>query len=223
MSLSAVRNEFNEWAGRGRGEEMARGHRDVTLQALDRMTFSSGDIVLDVGCGIAWTGEEIHARGARFVAGIDASEAMLSRAPREGWLGVALAGADALPFGDATFNWVISVEALYYVADLDGALREIRRVCRPGARFACIVDLFRDNEGSLPWVEALNVPVHVLSAAGYRDRFLEAGFRVVETTTLQDRRPIKSPQDFEPSEWFPSYDDYREFRRVGSLLIEASV
>jgi SAM-dependent methyltransferase len=42
--------------------------------------------------------------------------------------------ATRLPLEDATFDRALSVQVLEYVADVDGALAELRRVLRPGGR-----------------------------------------------------------------------------------------
>jgi demethylmenaquinone methyltransferase/2-methoxy-6-polyprenyl-1,4-benzoquinol methylase len=49
-------------------------------------------------------------------------------------------GADALalPFGNARLDGAIVAFGIRNVADLDGGLREVRRVLRPGARFVIL-------------------------------------------------------------------------------------
>lgn len=67
--------------------------------------------------------------------------------------GMHLAGAEALPFEDASFDVVLSLGPLYHLPDRDrriGALREARRVLRPGGilfaaaigRYASAIDGF---------------------------------------------------------------------------------
>jgi len=221
MSEANVRREFDDWAERGRGESMARGHRDVTDQALDRVAFGPGDRVLDVGCGIGWAVQLMLERGAGRGVGIDLSPEMVARAKRDDRASFVAGTATSMPFADGAFTAVLSVESLYYYADLDRAIGEIRRVCAPGARFSCVLDLYADNPGTHQWVEALDVDVHNLSAAEYRARFLAAGFSEASSLQVVDRRPVETPEEFEPSRWFPEYGSYRTYRELGALVVEA--
>jgi len=219
MSERNVRDEFDRWAESGRGESMARGHHDVTVQALDGVAFGAAQRVLDVGCGVGWAVHLMLERGAGRGVGIDISPKMVGRA-RDGAAFVA-GSATALPFADGAFDVVLSVESIYYYGDLDRALREIRRVTARGGRFVCVIDLYADNPGSASWVQALDVPVHHLSAAAYRERLLAAGFATARSEQVVDRRPIDSEEAFEPSRWFPDYASYRTYRELGALLLEA--
>lgn len=47
-------------------------------------------------------------------------------------------GAEALPFGDHFFDCVVAVSALEFVADLDAACAEIKRVLKPGGSLVVI-------------------------------------------------------------------------------------
>jgi ubiquinone/menaquinone biosynthesis C-methylase UbiE len=98
-----------------------------------------GDRVLDVACG---TG--VVARGALSVVGsagrvvgLDLTEAMLAVAarldPEVEWQ---LGDAMDLPFGDETFDVVLSQAGLMFFPDRLVALREMRRVLRRGGRLA---------------------------------------------------------------------------------------
>lgn len=110
-----------------------------------------GDAVLDVGCGTGY----FTRRAARAVVpggqvvGIDPSRPVLDhavgRAPDNCTFEVA--SAQALPHTDASFDVVISNLAVHHLrpADRLTALREMRRVLRPGGRLL-IVDLRKQ-----PW------------------------------------------------------------------------
>lgn len=72
------------------------------------------------------------------VDGIDPSPALLARArPRAAEAPVAVelhhARAEALPFADATFDTALVTYTLCSIADPAAAMRELRRVLRPGA------------------------------------------------------------------------------------------
>jgi SAM-dependent methyltransferase len=78
--------------------------------------------VLDVGCG-----DGRHLTDV----GVDIDIERLRRA-RERWPRVAVADARALPFRDATFDTALAFRMLNDTGEVDAALRELRRVLRPG-------------------------------------------------------------------------------------------
>lgn len=219
---TGVRDLFDQWANAGMGEEMETGHRDVAEQAVGSLRFGAADQALDLGCGTGWGARMMRGKGAARVVGVDLSPAMVARARPD--LGVAylVGSAHALPFRDAAFTRLLSVEAAYYWADLQTALGEARRVCAPAATFACVVDLYRENPGAHGWVDALDVAVHLLSIEDYADRFRRAGFSKVATRQVRDRRPVVSESHFRPNRWFRAYKDYRVYRELGALVIQAA-
>ncbi|WP_342319656.1 class I SAM-dependent methyltransferase [Corynebacterium mayonis] len=90
--------------------------------------------VLEVGCGSAACSSWLADNGAGFVAAFDISRGMLDKARRN----IALAQADvlALPYRAESFDVAFSAfGALPFVADLQGALAQVRRVLVPGGRF----------------------------------------------------------------------------------------
>lgn len=196
---------------------MARGHRDVTEQAFRMVDFTADDRVLDVGCGIGWAADLAGSLGAGRTFGVDISPAMVSR----GGARLVAGSATALPFRDGAFTKLVSVESIYYYGDIDTALGEFRRVAADGARCVCVIDLYGDNPGAHAWVPALDVDVHLFTAAEWSDRFRAAGFREVATRQIVDRRPVDTEDAFEPSRWFPTYADYRTYRELGALMIDA--
>jgi ubiquinone/menaquinone biosynthesis C-methylase UbiE len=99
---------------------------------LERLEAGPGMLVADVCCG---PGDLYHPRlrelGAR-VIGIDLSLGMVRRAASGCW--PVRADAQALPLADASCDRVMCNHALYHVPDQLLALRELRRVVRPGGR-----------------------------------------------------------------------------------------
>ena len=89
-------------------------------------------LALDLGCHGGEFGQIVGARGGieRLVQ-CDPAPAMARRAS-----GLALAAeADALPFGEGTFDLVVSNMSLHWVNDLPGALIQIRRALKPDGLF----------------------------------------------------------------------------------------
>ena len=97
-----------------------------------------GDRVLDAACG---TGDlaVIAANAGGHVTGLDFSEAMLERARRKApeldWTRGDLL---ALPFEDESFDAATVGFGVRNVADLPGALEELRRVLKPGGRLGIL-------------------------------------------------------------------------------------
>ncbi len=129
---------------------------------LDRVSWSGGERVLDVGCGrglmLVGAARRLttgRATGIDIWQGEDLSgnrpEAPVENARREGVgdrIAVETADMRRLPFPDATFDVVLSSAAihnLYAAADRAKAIAEIARVLRPGGR-AVIDDIRHGRE-----------------------------------------------------------------------------
>jgi demethylmenaquinone methyltransferase/2-methoxy-6-polyprenyl-1,4-benzoquinol methylase len=97
-----------------------------------------GDRVLDACCGTGDLAVEAERRGGR-VVGLDFSEKMLERArTKSGAIEWVQGDALALPFADAEFDAATVGFGVRNLADLEGGLRELARVIRPGGRLAVL-------------------------------------------------------------------------------------
>jgi demethylmenaquinone methyltransferase/2-methoxy-6-polyprenyl-1,4-benzoquinol methylase len=102
--------------------------------ALDLAT-GTGDLALDL--------QRVHPHrlivGADFALGmLDVARGKLRRIDGQGRIRLAAADALHLPFGDSTFACVTSAFLLRNLADLERALREMKRVTRPGGRVVAL-------------------------------------------------------------------------------------
>jgi len=216
-----LRLEFNDWARAGRGPSMEKGHRPLGELAIELMAIASSAIVLDVGCGSGWATRLMaeKARDGR-VVGIDIADEMITVA-RETSSQCAnvefrVASAESLPFAEGEFTSAFSMESLYYYADVGLALKEIKRVLRPGGLFVTVIDLYRENLPSHQWIEQLKVPVHLLSIPEYRSLFEDAGFINVRDQRLYDPTPV--PEAYSGGS-FKTRDDYVLYKETGSLML----
>ena len=111
---------------------------------LETLNLRPGERVLELGCG---GGYYTHEAG-RFVGptgrvcAIDISPdqvaAAQDRCAELAWIECRKADIVAPPYGDAEFDVVFAVQALEYLADLDGALRHIHRTLRIGRRLIVV-------------------------------------------------------------------------------------
>lgn len=88
--------------------------------------------LLDVGCGTGNHLASLRARGFT-VAGVDGSEEMLDHARRSNPdVELRLSDVEQLPFPSDQFDFVICIEVLRYLPNIEAAVSEMARVLRPG-------------------------------------------------------------------------------------------
>jgi ubiquinone/menaquinone biosynthesis C-methylase UbiE len=124
----AYYDDFASWYENERHLPYHRMLDDLEVELVER--YATGKAVLEVGCG---TGLILHrtARFARHAIGIDLSGSMLRKAQQRG-LHVVQASATALPLPAASVDVAYSFKVLAHIPDIQGALREMARVVRPG-------------------------------------------------------------------------------------------
>lgn len=109
-----------------------RGLHALVLQVLNAHAPDAKDI-LDAGCGTGGTLKAIRdARPGARLHGIDLSEASCAFTRSKTGAQVAQGSIDALPFADAAFDAVVSLDVLGYRMDREAAVRGFFRVLRPG-------------------------------------------------------------------------------------------
>jgi SAM-dependent methyltransferase len=125
-------------------------HREATLRLLDELAARDGDEprrIVDVGCGTgALALEAVRRWPAAQVDATDISAGMLAVAartlagagPEAGRVRLAKAPADRLPFEDGAFDIALAAFVLQLVPSRPRALREMRRVLRPGGRLGYV-------------------------------------------------------------------------------------
>lgn len=122
---------YDSWFTTPTGQWVYHYERALLLEMLEP---AAKDRILDVGCGTGLFTREILSHGAA-VVGVDLSEAMLRLAVHrcEGQTFAGLcANMEMLPFADASFDKVVSMTAIEFVADAGQAMAEFNRVVRPG-------------------------------------------------------------------------------------------
>jgi len=106
---------------------------------LDHLDPRPGDAVVDIGCGRGSYHIPLVQRGARVILALDTSAGMLSTSQQQAnahHLPVVAIEADAerIPAPDASYDLGMANHVLFHVGDVAAALRELRRVLKPGGR-----------------------------------------------------------------------------------------
>lgn len=142
---------------------------------LDAAAVEIGHTVLDLACGTgvvaAAAAERVGPSGA--VTGVDINPGMIAVAARTQGVRWAQADAARLPFPDGGFDRVLCQAGLQFVPDRLGALREMRRVLRPGGRVALLVwRALHHSSGFAALADALQAVVGPEAAAVMRAPFV---------------------------------------------------
>lgn len=110
--------------------------------------------VLEVGTGEGQVARAIAATHGATVIGIDPTVNQIDEAIRRGGgPEYQLAGAESLPFDDASFDAVVCCLVFEHIDAVDEALSEVARVLRPGGRFIfCLNHPLLQTPGS-GWID----------------------------------------------------------------------
>lgn len=132
------RAEREMWATGDYGAIARAMFWDVGARIVAHVDVRPGDRVLDVACGTGNAAIRAAQAGGE-VVGLDLTPELLAEGRRlAAAAGVALdwveGDAEALPFGDASFDVVVSVFGCMFAPRHDVAAREIARVLAPGGR-----------------------------------------------------------------------------------------
>lgn len=174
--------------------------------------------VLDVCCGSGASAipaaEAVGPAGS--VVGVDLADNLLklarSKANQLGLTNIEFQSGDltALPFPDASFDAAVCVFGIFFVPDMEMAVRELRRVLRSDGRIAITTwgPRFFEPVNTVFWNSVRSVREELYKCFNPWDRvsetrtlrsLLEAGdFRNVQVAAEIDSQPIDSPEDWWP-------------------------
>lgn len=194
---------------------MARGEARGRQRMIDLVDARPGMRVLDLACGPGNISRRIAALVGPDgeVVGVDLAPGMIELARASGIRGARFEVMDIenLTFPDASFDAAACGHGMQFVPDVDRALREARRVLRPGGRFAASVPVTSD--GQRPWtvveeaVERWLPPAPkatdnqatravVGSIDTFREHALAAGFATAQVEAIEERIRWESAEQF---------------------------
>jgi len=195
----SIRSQFN--AGASRRIEAVYLTPDVVRQrelAIQRLAPQPGERVLDIGCGPGLTTLALAAAVGPhgLVHAVDISEPMLAlarnRCANQPQVHFEHEDVARLRHADGAFDIALATQVYEYLPDVDQALRELRRVVRPGGRVLLVdtdwesaVWASRDDARMRQVLETWNqhIPWPQLPRQ-LQQRLLRAGFTDIEVEVM---------------------------------------
>jgi ubiquinone/menaquinone biosynthesis C-methylase UbiE len=185
-------------------------------RTVERLHLSPGTRVLDVCCGSGASAipaaEIVGPSGS--VVGVDLAENLLelalAKANQHGLDNIEFRSADLtqLPFDESTFDVAVCVFGIFFVPDMDAALRELKRVVRPGGRLAVTTwgPRFFEPASSAFWnsvrsvspdlYKSFNPWDRISTVEAVRSLFVSAGLPEVKVVAEAGSQPLNSPDDW---------------------------
>ena len=191
--MDKVRTTFDEWAKIGRSELMEKEHSKTVLKFLNSIRFEKPFSFLDVGCGNGWVVRKIsQIQNCKKAVGIDKSQNMITKAKskkkssKENYL-----RTDILSWKfSGKFDYIFSMESLYYSTPMESALKKIYRLLKPGGEFFCGTDFYSDNKATIQWSKMLDISLDLRSKKQWKKMFEEIGFKT-KTKQVRDNNNRK--------------------------------
>jgi SAM-dependent methyltransferase len=176
-------------------DEYHIGGRKATVHAIDKMSLSEDQQVLDIGCGIGGTARYMAEKIGCKVTGIDLTSEYISIAKTltdltglGGKVTYKVASALDMPFESKTFDAAITIHVAMNIPERATLYREIARVMKPGATL-CIYDVMKKSDESfsfpVPWAESADTS-HLTTPEEMRTLLDDAGFDVREVDDRTD-------------------------------------
>jgi SAM-dependent methyltransferase len=118
-----------------------RGRRAIIRAELDRLALPRPAAILDAGCGSGRTMQELVDYG--MVQGLELDPDAAAVARDRGHGEVQIGQLEHLPWADASFDLITCLDVIEHTRDDRVALRELRRVARPGAWLLATVPAYQ--------------------------------------------------------------------------------
>ena len=187
-------------------------------RTIEKLGLKPGARVLDVCCGSGASAlpaaQAVGPEGS--VVGVDLAENLLnlarSKASQLSLTNTEFQSGDltALHFSDESFDAVVCVFGIFFVPDMEAAVRELKRVLRAGGWLAITTwgPRFFEPVNSAFWDSVRNVKPELYKGFNPWDRICEvdalrslleaAGLNTIRVVAEADSQPVNAPEDWWP-------------------------
>lgn len=193
MTTDKIKKTFDKWATSGRAELMEHEHSNSVQKFLKSISFDTPFSILDVGCGNGWVIRKIaKMKQCKKAVGIDKSKNMIRNAKsKKKFSKEEFFQADIQNWKyRGKFDYIFSMETIYYSESLDLALMKIFRLLKNGGQFFCGTDFYTDNKATIGWAKKMKLQMHLRSKKEWRELFKKHGFKT-KTRQIKDPKSRK--------------------------------
>jgi len=172
-----------------------KGNATQNFKTIDILPLKETSRVLDIGFGGGVSFGQLLKRCSKgYIAGVDVSNEMIQRAKKiwakqiaAGQLEIREAGVDNLPWQDGAFDFVMTVNTMYFWPNVQSGLSEIKRILCPGGLFvsSCVPGRMLANFGFPEMGFRTEEPEY------YADLLNLIGFEAVEVIESNDKKGSK--------------------------------
>ena len=191
--MDEIRRTFDKWAQNGRDELMEEEHGKNVLKFLQAVSFDKSFTFLDVGCGNGWVVRKVaKEEKCKKATGIDKSKKMIAQSKKkkinnnEEYIHIDI---ESWKYR-GKFDFVFSMESLYYASSMEIAIKKIYKLLKPGGQFFCGTDFYSDNKATARWANIMKIRMHLYSKKEWKQLFQNAGFKV-KTIHIKDLKNKK--------------------------------
>jgi ubiquinone/menaquinone biosynthesis C-methylase UbiE len=178
--------------GRYVAKLMNQGHEPLTLWGLTKVKIASNDVILDVGCG----GGKTLSRLAQLaphgkIFGVDHSSDMVEYSKKvnekliaQNRVQIVRGAVEKMSFPNDYFNLVTAFETYYFWLNFSDALKEIKRVLKPGGKLHLVNEMVKDGVYEVKNAKLITeTHVHLIQLQEIRKVMLTIGFVDVQVFT----------------------------------------
>jgi ubiquinone/menaquinone biosynthesis C-methylase UbiE len=188
----------------------------IGKRTITNLKLQAGAKVLDVGCGTgasALPAAQVVGKDG-FVVAVDLAARQLDRARSKAMAGnldnveFRVADMTALGYPDGSFDAVVSVFSIFFVPDMEGLVRELWRMVRPGGKLAVTTwgpRIFEPaysrwlaavGRGRPDLANAFNPWDRITDVVSVRKLLQDGGVKNTEVVAEQLFQPLRSPDDW---------------------------
>ena len=174
-NMDRVKRTFDKWAQNGRAELMEIEHGKNVMKFLKTISFDKPFTFLDVGCGNGWVVRRIaDKKNCKKAIEIDKSKKMIIQCKKRESVKEEFCYTDIESMKcKGKFNFIFSMESLYYADSIEIALEKIFKLLKPGGQFFCGTDFYTDNKTTVRWAEIMKIQMHLHSKKEWKEFFLK--------------------------------------------------